>query len=60
MLVICHPTKDDFTRHVRAFAENGGRIVLFGSEKELATAPAKLPNVVKCRDAGAVKKSILR
>ena len=59
VLVICHPTKDDFTRYVRAFAENGGRIVLFGSEKELATAPAKLPNVVKCRDAEGVKYDIL-
>ena len=58
VLVICHPTKDDFTRYIRAFAENGGRIVLFGSEKELATAPADLPHVVKCRDAGAVKKAL--
>ena len=60
VLVVCHPTKDDFTRYVRAFAKNGGRIVLFGSEKELATVPAKLPNVVKCRDAASVKKALLR
>ena len=60
VLVICHPTKDDFTRHIRAFAENGGRIVLFGSEKEFAQAPTGLPNVVKCRDAASVKKSLLR
>jgi len=60
VLVICHPAKDDFSRYIRAFAENGGRIVLFGSEKELAHAPADLPNVVKCGDAEAVKKSILR
>ena len=58
VLVICHPAKDDFTRHIRAFAGNGGRIVLFGDEKELATAPADLPNVVKCRDAEAVKKAL--
>jgi len=59
-LVICHPTKDDFTRYIRAFAKNGGRIVLFGSEKELATVPADLPNVVSCRDAEGVKKALLR
>lgn len=60
VLVICHPTKDDFSHHICAFAENGGRIVLLGSEKEFSNAPAGLPNVVKCRDAESVKKALLQ
>ena len=59
VLVICHPTKDDFTRLVRAFAEKGGRIVLFGSEQELKTIPADLPNVTACKSADAVRLALL-
>ena len=59
VLVICHPTKNDFTRLIRAFAANGGRIVLFGSEQELKTIPADLPNVTACKSADAVRLALL-
>ena len=57
-LVICHPVKADFTRLVRAFAENGGCIVLFGSEKELKTIPTDLPNLIVCKSADAVRLAL--
>lgn len=57
-LVMCHPKKDGFTRLIRAFAENGGKLVLFGTGKELDAVPSDLRNAVKCRDAASVKKAL--
>ena len=54
-LVISHPNKKSFTRYVREFAKRGGCIVAFGSEKELKTIPADLPNVTACKSADAVR-----
>ena len=59
-LVVSHPTKKSVTPLIREFAENGGRVMMFGSEKELASVPADLPNVVKCRDAESVRKALLQ
>ena len=57
-LVMCHPSKKGFPPLIRAFAKNGGRLVLFGDDKDFANVPADLPNVVKCRDAESVKKAL--
>ena len=58
-LVISHPNKESFTRYIREFAERGGRIVAFGSEKDLKTIPADLPNVTACKSADAVRLALL-
>lgn len=58
-LVISHPRKKSFSRLIRAFARNGGRIFTFGSQKELANVPEDLPNVVKCKSADDARKAIL-
>ena len=58
-LVISHPDEKSFTSYVRAFAGGGGRIVAFGSEKELKTIPADLPNVTACKSADAARLALL-
>ncbi len=59
VLVISHPNKESVTRYIREFAKNGGRIVAFGSEKELKTLPSDLPNVTACATADAARLALL-
>ena len=58
-LVLVHPGKKRFSDLICDFARNGGRIVVFGSEKELETVPNDLPNVVKCKSAEDARKALL-
>ncbi len=59
VIVLGHPKKSYFTDIVRAFAKNGGSIVVFGSEKELAKVPADVPGVTKCRDEESVIRHLV-
>jgi len=58
-LVISHPKKKSFTRFICDFARNGGRIITFGSKKELENVPNDLPNVTICNSAEDAKKAVL-
>ena len=58
-LVLAHPGKKRFSKLICDFATNGGVIVVFGTEKELANVPNDLPNVVKCKNADAAMKAVL-
>ena len=58
-LVVPHPAKSKWTRLIRAFAGNGGRIFTFGTAAELATIPADLPNVTTCADTGAIRDALV-
>ncbi|MCR5414987.1 MAG: hypothetical protein K6F50_09730 [Kiritimatiellae bacterium] len=59
VLVIAHPKKKRFTEFVRLFAANGGKIVVFGSDKELGKVPDDVPNVEKFRDGEAALNHLL-
>ena len=58
-LVIAHPGKKRFSKLICDFARNGGVIIVFGTEKELANVPKDLPNVVKCSGTDSARKAIL-
>lgn len=48
VLLVAHPSKNDFGRLVTQFAQNGGEILVYGSDKELASVPKSFPKVVRC------------
>ena len=59
-LVMCHPNKDKMSRRICAFARNGGRLFVLGSDAELATVPKDLPNVTGRADADALRAELLK
>jgi hypothetical protein len=59
VMVVSHPRKSDITRYVKRFLREGGTLVAFGSEKELATLPADLPNIVRCASAAEARRRLL-
>lgn len=57
--VLPHPTNESFTRDVRAFARQGGRVIAYGTEKERANVPKDLSNVSFHHTADEAKAALL-
>lgn len=58
VLMVANPVKDDFSRHVKTYLLNGGKMIVFGDEKHLANVPEDLKTVVKCKNGDEAAKAL--